>query len=212
MRLSPAAFNSFLTRNIGQDVLWRASFSCPCISPHSGAARPNCPLCSGKGRIWSAPIKGKSGVSQQQGDPQFQQFGTLEQGDTLLSVPNNSPLYDMGRFDRVTLLNSTDVFSRTMVRGQHDDLSDITVQSVTRVFWLNGDRDAIVEGGIPSVGPGGVLTWESGEPPQGVEYSITGLKFDDYFVWQALPSDRNAHFGAPLPKKVMIRRWDLFGR
>lgn len=211
MKLNPAAFNRHLN-HMGQRMLWRQSFACPCIQEHSGAADASCPLCKGKGRTWNAPIEGKAGVTQMQVNPSFQDFGAMEQGDLTLSIPSDSLLYIMGRFDRVTLLNSTDVFSRTLTRGMNDNLADMAVSSITRVFWLNPEGTAAVEGGIPTVSPDGVLTWTSGAPDPGVQYSITGLKFSEYFVYSALPSNRNEHMGAQLPKKVNVRLWDLFGR
>lgn len=212
MRLNPAKFNQFLV-GVGQRMLWRQSFICPCITDHSGAADPACKLCRGRGRVWNSPLEGWAGVSQQQVNPQFQDFGQMELGDMTLTVPNDSPLYAMGRFDRVTLLNSTDVFSRVMTRGVNDNLADLAVQSVDRVFWRSPAGDAIVEGATPAVDQDGVFAWpDSGAPDPGVQFSITGIKYDDYFVYQALPSDRNAHMGAPLPKRVQLRKWDLMGR
>jgi hypothetical protein len=59
----------------------------------------------------------------------------------------------------------------------------------------------------------GNLSWPNGGgPPIGVTYSLTGTKFDEYFIFLNLPSDRNEHEGARLPKKVTLRKWDLFGR
>lgn len=211
MKLNPGAFNRHLN-HMGQRVQWRQSFACPCIQEHSGAANQSCPLCSGKGRIWKAPIDGVAGVTQMQVNPSFQDFGALEQGDMTLSVPSDSVIYTLGRFDRVTLLNSTDVFSRTLIRGANDNLSDMKVSSIARVFWRNPAGTEIVEGGIPTVSSAGVLTWASGAPDPGVQYSITGLRFSEYFVYSNLPSNRNEHLGALLPKKVMIRLFDLFGR
>lgn len=160
--------------------------------------------------MWDAPIECVSGVSQQNVNPKFADFGTFEQGDLTMTIPSDSPIYDAGRFDRVTLLNSTDVFSRTMVRGDNDNLSDLTVQSVSRVFWIAAG--VIVDGGIPSVSDTGVLTWASGSPASGAQYSITGTKFADYFIYDMLPSDRNEHSGAALPKRATLKRFDLFGK
>lgn len=211
MKLDPAAFNRHL-KHVGQRLLWRQSFMCPCVIEFSGAADTSCTLCHGKGRMWNAPVESVAGVTRQGVDSQFQDFGAMEQGDLTLTVPNSAACYDMGKFDRITLLNSTDVFSRVLTRGDNDRLLDIPVQSVTRVFWRNAAKTGIVEGGIPTVGEGGALTWASGEPDAGVQYSITGIKFDEYYVYSSLPSDRNEHQGAALPKRVALRKFDLFGK
>jgi len=211
VKLNPAAFNRHLN-HIGQRMLWRQSFMCPCIQEHSGAADTHCPLCHGKGRLWSDPIEGVAGLTQQQVNPSFQDFGAMEQGDMVLTVGSDSTLYNMGRFDRITLLNSTDVFSRTVYRGINDNVSDISVKEITRVFWRTLDGSAIVEGGLPTVSGNGDLAWTSGAPDPGVQYSMTGVKYDDYYVYGNLPSDRNEHSGSALPKKVQMRKFDLFGK
>ena len=136
----------------------------------------------------------------------------MELGDLSLTVPSDSACYGMGKFDRITLLNSTDVFSRVLTRGANDRLSDIPVQAVTRVFWRNAAKTGLIDGGIPTVAANGALTWASGEPDAGVQYSITGIKFDEYYVYTSMPSDRNEHQGATLPKKVALRKYDLFGK
>lgn len=211
MRLDPLSFNKFLS-GIGQRVLWQQSFICPCIQDHSGAADTACPICKGKGRTWNAPVDGVVGVTAQGVDAKIQDFGAMELGDITLTVPSDSPLYNLGRFDRVTLLNSTDVFSRVLTRIPGDNLSDLSVQSITRVFWRSPDKRSIIDGSLPVVSANGTLVWGDGGPDFGVQYSVTGIKFDTYFVWQSLPSDRNEHQGAPLPRRVQARKWDLYSR
>jgi hypothetical protein len=211
MRLSPAAFNRHL-KHMGQNVEWRAATACPCVNPFSGAADPTCPQCRGKGHTWAAAVAGVVGVTRQDTNPEWKDFGNFEAGDMTLSIGSDSPLYDMGRFDRVVLMNATDRFSRVMTRGEGDFL-DLRLKSIDRVFWLNSAKTTQIEGGIPDWNPiTGALTWEEGEPPFGTQYSITGEKYEEYFAWVMLPSSRNEHQGAPLPKRMTARRWDLFGR
>ena len=72
---------------------------------------------------------------------------------------------------------------------------------------------ALIEGSIPRWDPvTHALTWSDGGPPFGQQYAIIGTKFDEYYVWDRMPADRNEHQGAPLPKRVPLRKWDLFGR
>lgn len=210
MQLNPGAFNAFLA-GIGQQVKWRRSYACPCITKNSGAAKPNCPLCSGKGRIWDAAVDGVVGIAGQKTQLQWAQFGMWENGDAVLTVPENSPVYNAGQFDRIQMMNSTDPFSLSLTRGQNDKLR-MPVEAVNRVFWLNPAGTAIVEGGLPTVAADGTLTWAAGEPPPGVTYSINGTRYSEYFIFQNYLSDRNEHSGARLPKRVVARSFDLFGR
>lgn len=209
MRLQPDAFNSFLA-GIGQGYTWRKSYACPCVNPNSGAAKKNCPHCSGRGRIWDAGKSGVAGMAGAKTQKEWAQFGLWESGDVVVTIPENTPIYDIGQFDRMTALNSTEQFSIPLIRGENDRLH-FQVQDIGRVFWINEAGD-IVDGGIPTVSATGVLSWASGEPPEGQQYSLNGTRFLEYYCWGQFPSNRGMHSGARLPKRVVLRRWDLFGR
>lgn len=209
MQLSPCAFNAFLA-SIGQDILWRRAFLCPCVNPHSGAAKPNCPRCSGKGRFWADPVGSRVGVAGTRVQREWAQFGRYESGDMVISLPGDVPAYEMGEFDRVTALNSSDVFQIPLTRGRGDVLR-FKPLSITRVFWLDAMSN-IVEGGLPVVAEDGTLSWAMGGPQPGVQYTICGTRAPEYYCFNELPADRGEHGGARLPRKVVLRKFDLFGR
>lgn len=212
MRFNPTRFNRHIA-NLGQQILWRPAFACSCVSRESGAADPKCKLCNKKGRIWDAPVETVCGLAKQQTQAEWANNGMYEAGDLVVTIPENSPMWDSGQYDRVTLLNAADRFSQPLVRGSAlDDLSLFAVKSIERVFWKHPQTQAMVQGGIPKVSPTGVLTWTDREPPMGVPYSITGWKYSEYFVWGDFPSSRNMHSGMRLPKRVVLRRWELMGR
>lgn len=211
MQLNPSAFNAHLA-SIGQQVTWRQSHNCPCINLNSGAAKPGCPVCGGRGRFWDAAKNGVIGIANQGTQKRWAQMGRYEAGDAVVAVPSDSPVYDAGQFDRIAMLNSTDRFSLSLVRGAQDERLFVQVQSVDRVFWLTNGGLPLVDGGIPAVAANGVLTWASGAPPAGVTYTIEGSKFSEYFVFDSMPSDRNEHSGAALPRKIVLRNFDLYGR
>lgn len=211
MHLNPAAFNAWLGGNIGQSFKWRKAYRCPCANPHSGAATPGCPQCAGKAYLWVPSVDGTAGMSGQNIQLKWAQFGQWQEGDAVVTIPENSALFEMGQFDRVTMMNSTDYFSMPLIHGDAKEKLYEPIEKITRVFWLDVNK-AIVEGGIPVVNADGTLTWASGAPPVGTTYSITGTKYSEYFCFSGYPSDRNEHFGARLPKRVVLRRFDLFGR
>lgn len=213
MKFNAAAFDRHL-KNMGQRVLWRKAFACACVNPASGAPDPKHALCSGKGRIWLDPMETVTGVASQETINDWAQTGQWESGDMVLSIPQSSPMWDAGQYDRITMLNSTDSFSQPLVRGAPTERLIFSVESVSRVFWLNpANRNQIVDGAIPSVSEDGFLSWSgAGEPPPGVTYSVTGSKYSDYFIFNKMSSDRNEHSGMRLPKKLVARRFDLFGR
>lgn len=210
MRLSPVDFNSFLNQ-MGQIFGWRKAYACPCINQHSGAPKPNCPHCSGKGRLWDVSIEGLSGITGREAMKEFATFGVLDAGDIMLSIPSDSPLYAMGQYDRVLAKNRSEPFSLNFVRGQND-LIRFPVLSIERVFWLD-DANVIHEAApLPTVGATGIIAWGASAPPLGETYSVTGRRTPEFFCYQELPFDRPHHAGEPLPRRVVLRRFDLYGR
>lgn len=213
MRFNAQRFNRFIA-NVGQEVRWRRSFACPCANPISGAPDPKHGLCSGKGILWAEPVDTVCGVTSQEITPELVAAGLFDSGDMTMTVPADSPMWqDAGRFDRVVLLNSTDVFTKNLQRGAPGEQLLYTVSRLSRCFWLHPQTKAVVEGKLPVVSADGRLSWpDGGEPPPGFVYSLTGERFDEYFVFDKMPSDRNEHRGMPLPKRLQLRKWDLFGR
>lgn len=212
MRFNPAAFDRFLA-DIGQRVAWRRSYACACVNPSSGAPDPKHALCGGKGRLWDAPVATVTGVASQKVQLAWAQMGMYEVGDMVLSIPQASPLWEAGPFDRITALDSTDVFSQPLVRGAPSERLLFQPVVIDRCFWLHPTRRLPVDGGAPVVDTDGRLSWPNGgEPPPGATYSLTGTKHSEYFLWGEYPSDRNQHQGMRLPRRVVARRFDLFNR
>lgn len=212
MRFNPAAFDRFLT-SIGQRVTWRRSYACACVNPASGQPDPKHALCSGKGRIWEPPVQTVAGIANQKVQLAWAQMGMYEAGDMVLSIPQVSPLWEAGPFDRIVALDSTDIFSQPLVRGAPSERLLFQPVTIDRCFWLHPTTRLPVDGGKPVVGEDGRLSWPNGgEPPAGATYSLTGTKHTEYFLWGDFPSDRNQHSGMRLPRRVVARRFDLFSR
>ncbi|MGF6641763.1 hypothetical protein [Paraburkholderia sp. MM6662-R1] len=215
MQFNPDAFNRFLggSGNIGQQYQWYSSDACPCADRHSGMGKPGCPLCFGRGRQFAAPVTGVAALSGQSSQREWAQFGVYEQGDVVMTIPENTPIYEIGQYDRMTALNATNHFSQVLVSGSGAERLYFATQAITRVFWLTLDGTAVVEGGIPVVAADGSLSWPAGgQPPPGAQYTISGTKFMDYFCFGNFPSNRNMQQGLRLPRKVVLRDFDLFNR
>lgn len=213
MRLSPARFNAFLGAggSVTQKFFWRRRSACPCVAESSGQARFDCPICGGKGNIYAAEVPGWAGMTNQ--TPQKAQaiFGSWEPGDCVITIPSNSPLYGARRFDRIRADDSTNPFSEVIRPGLNDRVQG-KIKSIDRVLWIDpNDNTKIIEGGIPTVAADGSLSWTSGAPPAGVNYTIEGVRYDEFFVWHPLASDRNSGISG-LPLKLAARVYDLMGR
>ena len=207
--LSPARFNGMLNR-MGQNISWSRAHDCPCRDPNSGAARYDCPICGGKGVHWESSKTGKAAIAGQKVQENWAKFGQYENGDQVMSIPSDSILYEMGQFDRMVMLNSSAPFSIPLVHDGQDKLY-FPVQKIYRVFWID-NTNSIVDGGTPSVADDGTLAWSTGEPPAGEQYTITGRKHPEYFVFTDLPQDRAHYGGLDLPRRVVARLMDNFSR
>lgn len=211
MELDPDAFNAHLAV-FAEPFLYRKAFACPCLNPSSGSPTYNCPQCGGKGWLWSAAVNAPAAVASGSVQLKWAKMGNYEDGDCVLSIPNDSPMYHVSQFDRVTALTSSDRRSLSLVHGDASERLVHTVKEIYRVFWLD-DASHIVEGGIPAVDPAtGRLTWTTGEPPAGKAYSISYERLLDYYCFGAFSADRRKHGGVFLPNKVVLRRFDLLGR
>ena len=208
MRLSPARFNRFLG-GLAQNLTWQPSAVCPCVNPHSGAADPSCPHCDGKGRRWGAAQVSKAGIVSREILRKFAPMEILDAGDVMLVVPSDESCYALGEYDRVILTDRTEPFSLNLVRGVNDTLRWQPV-SISAVAWI-GSSGAMVAGALPDGWEDGKPTWTAGAPPQGTTYALTGRRNPEYYCWLTLPLDRPHHAGEPLPRRVVLRRFDLFG-
>jgi hypothetical protein len=210
MRLNPAAFNRFLPM-MGQSAIWRRGYACPCIDVYTGQPSHTCTSCEGKGRLWDDPVDaGRVGIVGRDLTAKWAQMGQYNAGDVLLSIPSSSPLYAIGPFDRVVLSDRSEPFSDALVPG-HNTRLRAPVLSIDKVLWKD-EAGALVDGPIPSIGMDGLsLEWGGDGPPEGVAVSITGRRMQEFFCYQDQPFDRPHHGGAALPRRIVLRRFDLFG-
>lgn len=212
MRFTVKKFDRHL-ENIGQNYLWRRAYTCSCINPESGAPDHKCGVCFGKGHYWLPGQQCVAATASQKTQATWEKMGAHEDGDIAITIPQSSPMWECGQFDRVVMLNGSDRFSIPLKRGAVSERILFTVETVERVFWKAQGTQNLVDGGIPVVSNSGQITWPSGgEPPPGVTYSITGRKRSEYFVFKDMPNNRNMHSGYRLPRTTVLRRFDLLGR
>lgn len=211
MRFNRGHFNRHLN-NLGQQFIWRRAYACSCVTPDSGSPDTKCRLCVGKGQIWTNPTPASAASAGQKTQGEWAKMGQWQNGDMVMTIPENSPLWDAGQFDRVTMLNSTDRFSLPLKHGAPTERVLFTPKLVDRVFWKDAVTGDLVEGGIPVFDANGRPTFTTGEPPPGMSYSVSGTRLSEYFLYMDFPRNRNMHDGMRLPKLVVLRRWDLLGR
>lgn len=211
MQLNPAAFNALLASE-GQQFDWRKGYACPCINPATGSPNPRCATCHGLGRFWDAPIRGIAGVGSRDVMQPFAMFGNWDSGDIMLSIGSDSPLYAVGMMDRVTSVNRTEPFSANLIAGVNT-LSRYRIQSVDAAYWAQPGGAVTLLSPAPSVDATGAIVYDpAAVPPNGSTVSLTGRRYPEFFVYMDIPMDRPHQSGSALPRRVVLRRFDLFGR
>ena len=208
MRLSPDAFNNFLATSVRQNAVWRRAFACPCVSPSSGMADMNCPFCGSLGWQWAPGENVHTGMQALRPATAKAMFGVWDDGDAMLTIPSNVPLYEAGLYDRIMLSDATTRFSVNITPGVNERLRGKIV-SIDRVCWIT--NGVLVQGDAPEVSDVGILTWPNGEPPEDATVSISGVKHVELFLAKDIPNSRNSG-ASGLPRKVAARRFDILGR
>ncbi|HWY23758.1 MAG TPA: hypothetical protein VNX47_02500 [Nevskia sp.] len=214
MKLNPDAFNRF-AGEIGQRVFWRRAHECPSRNPDSNQHNSACRACV-NGRIWETgecTHLALSGQKLQQAWASYgQSAGLFEKGDVVCSLPSDVPLYGMGEYDRVAFIDSSEPFSIAYGVLQQSVKFKFTVTKVERLFWLDPTLSNVIDGTLPVVNSDGTITFGRVAPPANTAFTITGRRVPEYFCFADYPQDR-AHFGGePLPRKVILRPFDLFSR
>jgi hypothetical protein len=208
MHLDPTAFNTLLA-DMGQQVQWRRAHACPCRDERSGAARPGCSVCYGLGHYWSDSVDCGLALTGQRVQAEWAKLGLYESGDVVVSLPSDSPAYALGPFDRVTFTQSSVPDSVVLRDG---DRVREPVVAVDKATYFNGDTLTEITP-PPSIAASGLPVYTGGTaPPDGAQVALTLRRHPEYFALQEFPQDRAHHGGKPLPRRVVLRKFDLFGR
>jgi hypothetical protein len=195
--------------DMGQNSLWLPATACPCRNAYSGSADPNCPTCLGKGQFWADSVACTVALTGQQILRQWALLGMWEKGDLVVSLPSDSPAYAMGEFDRLRFVDSTEPFS-VVLHPAHTNPLPYAVAQIDRAIVLRGD--VVVDLALPYLDKDGRVQWLPGTAPGAEEtFTLSGRKHPEYFCYGAFPQDRAHYHGEPLPRRVVLRRFDLFG-
>ena len=198
--------NAMLNR-LGQRWAWRRGYRCPCVLAATNQANPACPLCHGKAWMYAPDaVEGVAAVSGAKVQKQWKDFGLYENGDVVVSVGSDSPIYAVGPYDRLRQMDSDEPFSSVWQPGQKLKFVPATID---RAFWVNGAEVHDIP--PPVIGDDGTLSWTTA-PPAKTLVSLTGRRPVEYFVYQDVPVARGHQLGDLLPRKVVLRRYDLLGR
>lgn len=207
MRLTPAHFNRHLA-NLAQAVDWQVATPCPCRNARSNAADPACPVCHGLGTTWGDPVRGTAALSGQKVQQEWAKFGRWESGDQVITIPSDSPVYAIGPFDKLIMVQSTIPLARVLRPGEVPRGSNASIDSAS---WIE-DGALVTASHPPVLADDGTLSWPAEAPPATTQFAIHGRRNPEYFLLQEFPQDRAHHGGLALPRRVVLRAFDLFGR
>jgi hypothetical protein len=210
---SEAKFNALLSNQrpgLGQNVTWAKATLCPCRSRTSGAAEQGCPVCRGRGHFFDADVSAWTALASMKIQRQWEQYGQFEVGDLVATIPSDSPLWACGEHDRVTFADSSEPFDYVAVGGV--DTLPWPAYEIDSVVWRDPSTKALIHGGIPTQAADNSLSWSSGAPPAGVQFTVSGRRRPQYWVFQDLIQDRSHSAGLRLPRRVVLRKYDLAGR
>lgn len=212
MRLNYARFNQ-LAHKLGQRIQWRQAHTCPCSDPETGRVDYHCPACQGRGVIWDSAQAGQLALSGQKLQRQWAALGLYERGDVVCTLPSDDPVYDLAEFARVLFTDSSKPFSALLNHGGSDNVGP-GVQRLDEVLWLDS---GVIERADPTPAldtATGALSWAGvgNEPAAGTRITVSGRRSPEYYCYMEFPQDRSHQQGDPLPRRVVLRRLDLFGR
>lgn len=210
MRLSPLKLDAHLNRK-AQPMIWRRASLCPCRTKHTAGADSDCPTCNGLGTFWDRGRATAAAVVGAKAARGYADFARWEDGDVMLSVPGDSALWAAGEHDRVTFTKGEIPF-QIMARRDGFSRLNFAVAKLERCFWLSPGTRQVVEASLPKPDATGLLTWPDPDraPDPGEQFTLMGTKRPEYFLFKDLPVSR-AHFdGLRLPKRMLLRRFDLW--
>lgn len=97
----------------GYDILWEQQLRCPCVDPITGRVTPDCVNCSARGFYYLPGVQIKGIITHQSKEVNLNDMrGVLEPGEAFLTVTHDNFI---GAFDRITNLNSTTIYSETVI-------------------------------------------------------------------------------------------------
>lgn len=197
--------------SLGQTAQWQQARICPCRSSTSGGANVNDPVCGGTGYLWSNPIACKIALEAMNTGREYAMTAEWEKGDIVATLPSDSPAYQAGEYDRLTLTQSSLRINHILTRGVNDALRYRHPISIEEVFSVVGGAKTILTPNLDFSLIGNAISWNTNVIPVGTQYSITYTAHPEYFFYKELVMDR-PHGGRSLPRKVHLRLMELFGR
>jgi hypothetical protein len=185
-------------------------------------------VCGGRwGYLYEPVVRATLLVTGLNFTSQYAQFGVVEVGDSVVSVPthvyddlSNAAEFEMwesvGQFDRIILADVTTRVHELVVRDElqsgsmRDALRHPQAVSVLAIIQSDKNTGDVTRYnvGVDYVLDGGKVHWLSSEAPVvGSQYSVLYTANPTFLVLSELPQPRGVD-GNPLPKRLHVRYAD----
>jgi hypothetical protein len=219
----------------GRPIMWEEAVMCTCWDFRSGQPLYSCRACNGKGYIYMEPVESNALVMSVNLSKDFQDMaGVFEVGDAVMTVPKHipkklynggydmsdiedNPMYDIGLWDRVTLLDDEYKSSEILIKGipmdsrPADTLRNDKITGVKSIqkYNKNTGEATYYELGIDFAVQGSKINWidMANSPSEGEQYSVVYFHRPIYIVTATLPKPRHQD-GQDLPRYVALRYLD----
>lgn len=227
----------------GRKVRWREAVICSCWNLDSGQPAYSCPACHGLGYIYEAPVEDTVLLMSVATSKGYEEMaGMFELGDAILTVgrrmfkettdPNNrsgvttlvysheNPIFEVGQFDIITILDDEYKTSEILQKGVpmygrpadtliNEDI--IEIRKVRHTSLEDGTVHEYLEGTDFKLEDNRIVWIEGGNQPyEGANYSVLYTHRPSFTVLTQLPTQRYQD-DQELPKKVTLRQraWGL---
>ncbi len=226
-------FEQMIARR-GRDVKWEQAVICSCWNMNTQQPSYECNACNGSGYTYDDPLIQRALVMSIANNKEFEEMsGIFEVGDAVMTVPYRiprmlpngtidvtesrweiNPMFDVGMYDKVTLLDDEYKTSELLIRGEsifgrppdtllNDDVVEIktvrTSDPITgAITKYRKDRDFRIVGNRIEWIPGGSA------PDEGQTYSVMYTHRPVYVVLTNLPKPRKQD-NQDLPRYVALR-------
>lgn len=214
----------------GRAVKWQEAVICSCWNPDSGQPAYGCQACGGKGFTYEAPYTGTALVMSITQNKDFEEMaGAFDSGDAVMTVPKripghkngqidlhnmtDNPMFDIGMYDLVTLMDDEYKTSELLCKGTPlfgRPADTLLNEDVTRVKSLRKSNPDTGEITSYSFGTDFTLSentiqWVgANQPYEGEFYSVVYHHRPTYTVLTTLPKPRHQD-GQDLPRYVVLR-------
>lgn len=228
LKVRDTTFEDLIMRR-GRPIRWREATICSCHHPTSGQPSYVCEACKGIGYIYQSPYEGIALVQSLVLNKTHETVGLFELGDALMTVPRHylpllpngkydkknqipNPIFDIGMFDLITLLDDEYKSSELLVKGESvsgrtpDTLlnEDITrIKFVYKSDPMTGEVTAYLQNEDFKL-VGNRIEWVGNQPTDGETYSVTYYHLPTYIVHMELPRQRHQD-KRDQPKRAVIR-------